>query len=183
MVGDKMDLLLHMCCGPCSTYSYKRYGELGYNLTGFFYNPNVHPYQEFLRRQEALSQFCAKEKIPLQISADYQPEKYIRRVMNDLENRCLHCYRLRLEETVLKAKELAIPNFATTLAISPFQNHELLRREGEKAGERHSVKYIYTDLRAGFRESVSLSRAMGLYRQSYCGCIFSEKERYCKEKG
>ncbi|MBS3897858.1 MAG: epoxyqueuosine reductase QueH [Dethiobacter sp.] len=175
-----MELLLHMCCGPCSTYSCKRFAELGYNLTGFFYNPNVHPYQEYLRRQEALTQFCAEEKIPLQVSADYQPEKYFKRVIDDLESRCLSCYRLRLEETALKAKELAIPYFATTLAISPFQNHELLCREGEKAGERHGVKFIYTDLRTGFRESVNLSRAMGLYRQSYCGCIFSEKERYCK---
>lgn len=178
-----MDLLLHMCCGPCSIYSCKRFAELGYNVSGFFYNPNIHPYQEFLRRQEALAVFCAKAKVPLLSAADYQLERYMRKVMENLENRCLHCYRLRLEETALKAKELAFPNFATTLAISPFQNHKLLRREGEKAGELHSVKFVYADLRPGFRESIDLSRAMGLYRQSYCGCIFSEKERYCKEKG
>ncbi|MCL5993635.1 MAG: epoxyqueuosine reductase QueH [Firmicutes bacterium] len=177
-----MDLLLHMCCGSCSTSSCKRFAELGYNVSGFFYNPNIHPYHEFLRRQEALAEFCAKGKVPLQISAAYQPERYFSRVMVELENRCLHCYRLRLEETALRAKELGIPCFATTLAISPYQNHELLRQEGEKAGERHSVKFIYADLRPEYRESVNLSKAMGLYRQSYCGCIFSEKERYRKEK-
>lgn len=181
MVGEGMDLLLHMCCGPCSTYSCKLFDELGFKTTGFFYNPNIHPYQEYLRRQETLVHFCAEKKVPLYLSADYHPEKYLSKVTEDPGNRCLHCYRLRLGETALKAKELAISSFATSLAISPFQNHEFLRQEGEKAGERHNVKFIYIDLRSGFRESAELSRTMRLYRQSYCGCVFSEKERYCKE--
>lgn len=177
-----MDLLLHMCCGPCSTYSCKRFRELGYSLTGYFYNPNIHPYKEFARRMETLRQFCEKENIPLHISKSYELKEYLRNVMSDLDNRCALCYRIRLDEAARKAKELGFSKFATTLAISPYQNHELLREEGEKAAARHGVEFVYEDLRPGFRESAQLSRSMGLYRQPYCGCIFSERERYCKEE-
>lgn len=176
-----MDLLLHMCCGPCSTYSCKRFRELGYNLTGYFYNPNIHPYQEFQRRMEALQQFCEKAGVPLHVSSCYLLEDYLQTVMKDLPARCRHCYRFRLEEAARKAAELGIPRFSTTLAISPYQNHELLREEGERAAARHGVEFVYIDLRPGFRESAELSRTMGLYRQPYCGCIFSEKDRYYKE--
>ena len=177
-----MQLLLHMCCGPCSTYSVKRFRELGYGIQGFFYNPNIHPYKEFQRRLEALSQFCQSENIPLHLRKEYQLEKYLQRVMPDLANRCRLCYGLRLEEAARTAAELGIPAFSTTLAISPYQNHDLLQLEGERAGKRHGVTFVYEDLRPGFRESAQMSREMGLYRQPYCGCIFSEKDRYYKEE-
>lgn len=176
-----MKLLLHMCCGPCSTYSTKHFRELGYDVQGYFYNPNIHPYQEFARRLEALEAFCEQENVPLLVRRDYELEKYLENAINDLENRCRSCYRLRLEATAQAAAQQGIPRFSTTLAISPYQDHELLRREGEAAGRKHDVEFVYVDLRPGFRESAEASRKMGLYRQPYCGCIFSEKDRYYKE--
>ncbi|EEG76194.1 epoxyqueuosine reductase QueH [Dethiobacter alkaliphilus] len=176
-----MNLLLHMCCGPCSTYSVKRFRELGYQIHGMFYNPNIHPYKEFQRRLEALTDFCRTEDIPLQVCKEYELEKHLQTVMPDLDNRCRLCYRLRLEEVARAAAKLGIPRFSTTLAISPYQNHELLRLEGEEAAKRHGVTFVYEDLRPGFRQSAQMSKEMGLYRQPYCGCIFSEKDRYYKE--
>jgi predicted adenine nucleotide alpha hydrolase (AANH) superfamily ATPase len=177
-----MELLLHMCCGPCSTFSSKRFRELGYTLTGYFYNPNIHPYQEFKRRLETLQEFCRQDDIALYFAEDYPLEEYLDQVMMDLKNRCRQCYRMRLEEVAKKAAALKIPRFSTTLAISPYQNHDLLKAEGERAGMKYGVAFVYEDLRPGFRESAEMSRTMGLYRQPYCGCIFSEKERYYKEK-
>lgn len=125
-------------------------------------------------------EFCENEAIPLDSSDSYNLEDYLRTVMEDLTSRCRLCYRIRLEETARQASKMNIPQFSTTLAISPYQDHELLRIEGEEAGRKHGVSYIYEDLRSGYRESVELSRKLGLYRQPYCGCIFSEKERYQK---
>jgi epoxyqueuosine reductase len=176
-----MDLLLHMCCGPCSTYSVRHFREMGYTLSGYFFNPNIHPYREFSRRLETLKDFCSAAAVPLHVSDRYNLENYLQEVMRDLTDRCRSCYRIRLEETARKAAELGIPRFSTTLAISPYQDHDLLQAEGEKAGEKHGVRFVYEDLRPGFRESAEMSRAMALYRQPYCGCIFSEKERYYKE--
>ena len=177
-----MDLFLHMCCGPCSTYSCKRFRELGYKISGYFYNPNIHPYKEFQRRLESLQLLCEKESILLHASTEYKLEEYLSHVMKDVHNRCALCYRIRLEETARKAAELGFTRFSTTLSISPYQNHALLKQEGEKAAARHGLEFVYEDLRPGFKESAEMSRTFGLYRQPYCGCIFSEKERYYKEK-
>lgn len=175
-----MKLLLHMCCAPCSTYSCKRFRELSYEIHGFFYNPNIHPYKEHQRRLEALEEYCDSEEIPLMVRKDYQLEGYLSKVMPDLPNRCRACYRIRLEEAARMAAETGIDRFSTTLAISPYQNHELLREEGERAAKKYGVEFVYEDLRPGYRESVETSKSLGLYRQPYCGCIFSEKERYQK---
>ncbi|MDW7650812.1 MAG: epoxyqueuosine reductase QueH [Bacillota bacterium] len=176
-----MKLLLHMCCGPCSTYSTRRFRELGYELQGYFYNPNIHPYKEFRRRLEALETFCRDENIPLTVCREYELEQYLEQAVENLENRCRFCYRFRLDKAAKTAAMLGIPRFSTTLAISPYQNHDLLRLEGETAGKKYGVEFIYEDLRPGYRESVEISKQMNLYRQPYCGCIFSEKERYYKE--
>lgn len=175
-----MKLLLHMCCAPCSTYSCKRFRELSYEIEGFFYNPNIHPYKEHQRRLEALEEYCGKEAIPLLVRKDYQLEDYLGRVMSDLADRCRACYRIRLEEAARMAAETGVGRFSTTLAISPYQNHELLREEGERAAQKYGVEFVYEDLRPGYRESVETSKALDLYRQPYCGCIFSERERYQK---
>ncbi|MBS4031359.1 MAG: epoxyqueuosine reductase QueH [Clostridiales bacterium] len=175
-----MKLLLHMCCAPCSTYSTGHFRRLGYDIHGYFYNPNIHPYKEFLRRRDALKEFCQNEDIPLDVSDSYDLEDYLHMVMEDMSSRCRYCYRIRLEEAAQQAAKMNIPWFSTTLAISPYQDHELLRLEGEEAGRKHGVSFIYEDLRPGYRESVEISRKLGIYRQPYCGCIFSEKERYLK---
>lgn len=176
-----MELLLHMCCGPCSTYSCKRFRELGYEIHGFFYNPNIHPYSEFRRRLAALEEYCRQRDVPLLARRDYQLELYLEKVMQDPGNRCRSCYRIRLDEAARAAAELGVPCFSTTLTISPYQNHDLLQKEGEEAAKRYGVNFIYEDMRPGFRESAEMTKEMGLYRQPYCGCIFSEKARYYRE--
>mgnify|MGYP000915483850 CR=1 FL=1 len=176
-----MKLLLHMCCGPCSTFSVKRFRELGYEIHGYFYNPNIHPYKEFKRRLETLEEFCRQAAVPLTAERRYELEKYLQSVMPELDNRCRFCYRLRLEAAAQKAAESGFQYFSTTLALSPYQDHDLLRQEGEAAAQKHGVEFLYEDLRPGYRESIELSKSMGLYRQPYCGCIFSEKERYYRE--
>jgi epoxyqueuosine reductase len=175
-----MNLLLHMCCAPCSTYSASRFSELGYDVQGLFYNPNIHPYREFVKRMQTLQNYCGQEGIPLTVREDYELEQYLSTVLNSSEERCRTCYRLRLEETAKYAAEQRLKCFATTLAMSPYQDHEMLRLEGEAAARRFGVDFIYEDLRPGYRESVEISRRLGLYRQPYCGCVFSEKERYFK---
>jgi epoxyqueuosine reductase len=183
MVGVEMNILLHMCCAPCTTYSAGRFRSLGYDIHGFFFNPNIHPYLEFVKRMQTLKNYCASESIPVIIDGDYELEQYLRAVLDSSKGRCRACYSLRLEQTAKTAASLGIPCFSTTLAISPYQDHELLQMEGEAAANRHSVEFIYEDLRPGYRESVSTSRQLGLYRQPYCGCVFSEKERYFKTPG
>lgn len=176
-----MKLLLHMCCAPCSTFSAKQLRELDYEIQGYFYNPNIHPYQEFRRRLETLEGYCREVDIPLLVRRDYDLENYLRATVADINNRCSTCYRLRLEETAKTAAKMGIPNFSTTLSISPYQNHERLQEVGEAVGKQFGVKFIYEDFRPGYRESVETSKQLGLYRQPYCGCIFSEKDRYFKE--
>ncbi len=175
-----MKLLLHMCCAPCSTYSTEHFRRLGYKIQGYFYNPNIHPYKEFQRRRDTLKDYCNNEGIQLEVCDSYDLEDYLHIVMKDMTSRCRSCYRIRLEGAARQAAKMDIPCFSTTLAISPYQNHELLCLEGEEAGKKYGVSFIYEDLRAGYRQSVDISRKLELYRQPYCGCIFSEKERYKK---
>ncbi len=177
-----MELLLHMCCAPCSTYSVKRFRELGYKIHGFFYNPNIHPYREFRKRLETLEFYCQQENIPLTVDKNYELEMFLTRAMENLAERCRRCYALRLRETARKAAELGYKRFSTTLAISPYQDHLLLQEAAQKAADEYGVEFIYEDLRPGYKESITLSKALNLYRQPYCGCIFSEKERYYKKK-
>lgn len=119
--------------------------------------------------------------MPLLARRDYQLELYLEKVMQDPGNRCRSCYRIRLDEAARAAAELGVPCFSTTLTISPYQNHDLLQKEGEEAAKRYGVNFIYEDMRPGFRESAEMTKEMGLYRQPYCGCIFSEKARYYRE--
>lgn len=176
----KKELLLHICCGPCSIYSWSKLEESNYQICGYYYNPNIHPYKEFVRRQEALSLLARQEQREVIFDQRYLMEDYLRMVVNHEAERCPLCYRMRLEETARKAKEKGIENISTTLLISPYQKHELLKEMGEKVAGEHGLHFVYADLRPGFRESMRLAREKGLYMQGYCGCIYSEKERYYK---
>ncbi len=167
-----------MCCGPCTTSSHKKFKESGYDITGYFFNPNIHPYREFQKRLETLEQYCREEDISLIADPCYLLEDFIRGVVNREAERCFFCYYLRLKEAAKKAKELHIPNFSSTLLISPYQKHDSIKKIGEEAAEEYGVNFVYTDLRPFYKESVQISRQKGMYRQPYCGCIYSEKERY-----
>lgn len=176
-----MDLLLHICCAPCSLFSWQALQEKGYNVYGYFFNPNIHPYREFLKRMEALRLLSGQEGKKVFIDERYLLEDYLQQVAavaHDAERRCPICYQIRLEETARQASERGLKNISTTLLVSPYQKHELLREMGEKIAQKYGLQFVYADLRPGFRESMRLAREKDLYRQGYCGCIYSEKERY-----
>lgn len=176
----EMDILLHICCAPCSLYSWQALEAKGHNIEGFFYNPNIHPYREFEKRKEALRSLAEWEDRSIFIDERYLLNDYLRQVVNREEMRCELCYAMRLEETARQAKEKGIEGFSTTLLISPYQQHELLRETGGRIAEEYGLKFVYEDMRPGFRESMGLAREKGLYMQGYCGCIYSERDRYEK---
>jgi predicted adenine nucleotide alpha hydrolase (AANH) superfamily ATPase len=175
-------VLLHACCGPCSTYVVNRLHEQGLDVSAFWYNPNVHPFREHQRRLEAMELFARATGLTLIIDEGYDILKYFQVVVGHESERCPDCYRLRLSRTARVAKERGFDAFTTTLLISPYQDHEVICKLGEELGRMWGVGFHYEDFRPGFRESHRMSRELGLYHQGYCGCVYSEWERYGKVK-
>lgn len=174
-------ILLHICCGPCSIFPIKRLQEESLEITGYFYNPNIHPYKEFTRRLNTLSDYAKKIDLALIIDDRYTLEEFLSNALQLSSDRCQYCYELRLREAARYAKSHAFDSFTTTLLVSPYQKHELIRQVGEQIGREEGIPFYYIDLRPGWQEGVTISREMEMYRQPYCGCIFSEKERYLKK--
>ena len=177
-----MKLLLHCCCGPCAAGSVPQFIEAGYKPYGWYWNPNIHPYQEHKSRRLSFVQLFESLGLPYEASKDYPLEEWLAAVAADPVHRCEHCYRTRLEAAARKAQEMEYPYYSTTLLISPYQNHELLHQLGEEYGVLYGVEFAYLDLRPGFRSGQEAARQAGLYMQKYCGCIYSEKERYVRNK-
>ncbi len=173
-----MKILLHTCCGPCSIYPLQQLIKAEHNVTGFFYNHNIHPYQEYQRRLTAVREFAAARELPMVYRDEYNLEEFLAAVAQNPAERCIYCYFSRFDAAAKKAAELGLDAFTSSLLYSRYQDHAMIRTTGEKAGERHGVKFHYEDFRPGWQEGIRLSKEMGLYRQQYCGCIYSEKERY-----
>jgi len=173
-----MSLLLHLCCAPCLIYPEKELRAGGYSLSGYFYNPNIHPYKEFRKRLDEVVCYTDNANIPLIVDRDYGLRDFLRAVVFNESKRCPICYQLRLEKTVKMAKERGFNSFSTTLLYSKHQNHQLIKMHGETLSNSHSVSFVYKDFRSGWQQGVDTSRALGMYRQPYCGCIYSEQERY-----
>jgi predicted adenine nucleotide alpha hydrolase (AANH) superfamily ATPase len=175
-----MKLLLHACCGPCSCYTTQQLTEEGFEPTLFFFNPNIHPYQEQLRRRDGLRQLAEVRGLPLVEEPGYELEEFLAQVAEEPAQRCAKCYRIRLARTAAKAKELGFERFGTTLLISPYQNRELLIATGRELAQGFGLQFHDADFRPGFRQSQAMAKELGLYRQGYCGCVYSEKDRYYK---
>lgn len=175
-----MNILLHVCCGPCSIYPLHRLREQGHRVRGYFYNPNIHPYSEFTRRVQALKDFSQLAAFSVDIDEQYGLTEYLRRVVFQEDSRCSVCYDLRLERAARKAVGEKADAFTTTLLYSRYQNHEQIREKGMRLADRYGVEFYYEDFRPGWQEGIDRSRALGLYRQPYCGCVYSEQERYDK---
>ena len=175
-----MKLLLHTCCAPCSVYCVKTLKEENIDITSFWYNPNIHPYKEYEVRLETLKKYNEDIGVPLVIEYFYGLRSFCNNVIDKLDNRCGYCYLCRLEKTAKYAKENNYEAFSTTLLISPYQDHELLKKTGEMLEKKYGVKFLYRDFRPGFKKGQKEARSLGLYMQKYCGCIFSEEERYEK---
>lgn len=175
-------ILLHCCCGPCTTYTFEWLSHNGFEVTGFWYNPNIHPFTEHQNRLESMQALAEQLKMPLILAEGYDMVKYFQAVVGKEANRCPVCYRLRLGEVARRAAEKGFSAFTTTLLISIYQEQELLRLIGEEAGQQHGVDFYYHNFREGFRESQTMAREHDLYRQKYCGCVYSEWERFGKVK-
>lgn len=178
--GETMHILLHNCCGPCTIYPYKELLSRGMEVTGYFYNPNIHPYKEFVKRRDTLLEFATRKGLKVIIDDRYQLEEFLTGALRNLADRCRACYEMRLREAAKIARRLGCDCFTTTLLVSPYQKHELVREIGEQIATQEGMPFCYIDFRPGWAEGVAEAKGMGLYRQPYCGCIFSEKERYYK---
>lgn len=177
-----MKILLHACCAPCSVYCIDSLQEQKIDFDIYWYNPNIHPYMEYKQRRDTLISYTDSLGLKLIINENYGLKEFTKNVINDLENRCQnYCYRVRLEETAKYAKENGYDAFSTTLLISPYQNHEALKQIGEELAKKYEIKFYYEDFRVGFRQGQAKARDLGLYMQKYCGCIFSEEDRYKKQ--
>lgn len=175
-----MRILVHICCAPCFTYPHKKLKEKGDEITGFFYNPNIHPYIEYKKRLETLLGYAKTSGAEVIYKHEYDLEAFLRGALESA-NRCEFCYTYRLGEAAKAALDGGFDAFTTTLLVSPYQKHELLKSIGKKIEDKKGVPFYYEDLRPGYQESRRISRNLGLYMQKYCGCIFSEKERYRKK--
>jgi len=176
-----MKLLLHVCCAPCSTYTLNRLREQNIDVSGYFYNPNIHPYREFRKRLTTLQDFAKIQDFPLVIESEYGLTEYLRKVVFNEKQRCMICYDMRLEKTALQAAQTGADAFTSTLLYSRYQNHEAITKIGKQMAKKYGVEFYYDDFREGWQEGIDKAIEMDLYRQPYCGCIYSEQERYDKK--
>lgn len=176
-----MKILMHSCCGPCSLYPLKVLAEEGYRATLYYSNPNIHPYKEWKERKKSLVTVAEGHQIPYEIDKEYPLEDYLRRSLA-AGDRCLFCYRTRLEKTAVRGLELNMEAFSTTLLVSPYQKHEEIRAIGEEIADSTGLPFYYRDFREGFSSAQEQAKQLELYRQKYCGCVFSERDRYLKKK-
>jgi len=173
-------ILLHTCCAPCAIHPLAILRDLGFHVTAYFYNPNIHPYQEFKKRLDALILYCDANDLPLVIDGHYQMAEFLRAVVFKEQIRCTICQYLRINKTQEYAKSNGFDLFTTSLLYSRYQNHNEIRDQCEALSKQSEVSFYYKDFREGWRDGIDASLALGLYRQPYCGCIFSEQERYDK---
>lgn len=179
-----MKLLLHMCCGPCACYCVKKLREEGIEPTGYFFNPNIHPYQEWKHRLNTAKEFAEKVHMELITDEHYQIREFLKKALPaeaDFNGRCTMCYTWRLRQTARYAAEHGFEAFSSTLFYSIYQQHELMKKASEQMANQYHISFFYEDFRPGWQEGIDMSLSLGLYRQPYCGCIFSEEERYSKE--
>ena len=177
-----MKLLLHICCAPCSIYPLTVLRDRKVETTGFFFNPNIHPLTEYRKRLSALTGYASSMDLPLIVRDQYLLKEFLREVVFHEENRCFHCYRMRLTAAAQEAVEQGAGAFSTTLLYSIYQKHDLVKRVGEDVAKERGIPFYYEDFRTGWKAGVDRSRELGIYRQAYCGCIYSEMERYMKKK-
>jgi len=216
-----MKILLHICCANCAIYPLEQMKGKGDEAVGYFFNPNIHPYQEYQKRLNALKIFSEKVGCKVIYRDEYLLEEFLRNVShrvnpvrnssrcdskpsgalnppgiilksnhtteqqgiisNGIKERCQYCYSVRLEATAQEAKKEGFDRFSTTLLQSTHQSHDLIKETGERIAQEVGIPFYYEDFRQGWRRGVEVSKVMGLYRQQYCGCIYSEKERFMGE--
>ncbi|PBC75019.1 epoxyqueuosine reductase QueH [Fibrobacter intestinalis] len=184
--GEVPTLLLHCCCAPCSSYVLE-YLSNYFRITTFYYNPNIYPAEEYAHRVSELKRFVSefRTKFPVRfLEGNYDPERYyaaVKGLEKEREGgaRCVKCFELRLGEAAQLAKELGMDYFTTTLSISPMKDATLLNEIGEAMAQKFGVKHLPSNFKrgGGYKRSIELSREYNLYRQNFCGCVYSKLER------
>ncbi len=201
-----MNILLHICCSNCSLYPVRILRTEKHHIAGFWFNPNIHPYEEYNLRLDSLKRLAGEWKFEVSYAEDYLPEEYfqmfktfsppftkggqggiidfgkltegrLRDSIPTFPERCKSCYQLRLEKTAEHAQKEGFDAFSTTLLISPYQDFEHIVSAGKELADKYNVQFHFRDYRPHFREAMALAKELGLYRQKYCGCIFSKEER------
>lgn len=172
-------ILVHTCCAPCATYSFEKLLADGLNPVGFFYNPNIHPEEEYKRRLDEFIKFAKLKNYPFLID-ECDSQVWFEAIKGFEEEkeggkRCEICFRLRLEKTVICAKENNFVGFTTVLTISPHKNSAVINQIGRELSEKHNIPFLEENFKKndGFKKSLEFSKQYNLYRQQYCGCVFS----------
>lgn len=176
-----MKLLLHICCAPCSAACIKVLREENIDIVGYWYNPNIHPFKEYDNRLKALKEYSKMINLNVIYDDFYGLDEFVKNTVNIIDNRCGYCYLFRMERVVKYAHDNGYDAFSSTLFISPYQKHDLLKSICEKLSKKYNIKFLYRDFRPYYELGREMFRETGLYMQKYCGCIFSERERYKKE--
>lgn len=176
-----MKTLLHICCAPCANQCIEVLQGDKLEVTGFWFNPNIHPFTEYRARRNTVREYLDSIDLKLIEQNDYALRPFVRAVADDIANRCGKCYEMRLFEAARQASEGGFDSFTSSLFISPYQNHELMRETAERAAAQYGVEFLYRDFRPYFRAGQDRARQLGMYMQKYCGCVFSEEERYLKK--
>ncbi len=169
-----MKLLLHICCGPCACYPVEILQEAGIEFTGYYFNPNIHPIDEFQRRRENLQILSELKGFPVVYSDVFDQPRW-EFFEGEIVERCRMCYEIRFEEVARKAAEEGYDAFSTTLLVSPYQRHEMIIEICEAMAAKYGIRFYYQDWRPGFRKGQAMAKEYGLYRQKYCGCIKSKE--------
>jgi predicted adenine nucleotide alpha hydrolase (AANH) superfamily ATPase len=175
-------VLIHICCAHCAAYTVKHWREQGCEVSGFWYNPNIHPYTEHQSRLESTRVLAQEMELPLIVADGYDMVEYFRRVAGHEEERCRYCFEMRLAAVAEVARVNGFDAFTTTLLISPHQKHDLILETGRKIAAESRPEFLYADLRKRYSDSRHITKPMDLYRQQYCGCIYSEWERYAAKQ-
>ena len=174
-----MKLLMHICCAPCTIYPLKELRTEGHQVTGVFFNPNIHPYQEYEKRRRTLNDYAAMTFLNVIWAEGYPLEEFLRNVAFKEKERCAYCLTIRLKYTAELVIREKYDGFTTTLLYSKYQKHDLIHKIGEDLSKELRINFYYKDFRNGWEDGIRISKQLGLYRQQYCGCIYSEKERFC----
>ncbi len=174
-------VLLHCCCAPCSLSCIDPLRSEGIEPVAFWYNPNIHPWKEYQARRDCLLSYAPTIGMEVRVQEDYGLREFVTQVAGDLDHRCTYCYEHRLEGTARYAAAHGFTHFTTTLLASIYQNHDLIAAAAERYAAQYGVRFLYRDFRPNFRAGNQRARELGFYMQKYCGCVFSEAERYQKQ--
>jgi epoxyqueuosine reductase len=177
-----MKLLMHICCSNCSIYPLQSLLLKNIDVIGLWFNPNIHPYTEYVKRLESLKKLQGIWSLDVEYIDEYPLDDFLKSVVNKGKDRCALCYTIRLDRTAATAKKMGLDGFTTSLLVSPYQKFGVINEVGNEMARRHGIAFYSEDFRTGWHISKTLSTELELYKQKYCGCVYSEMERYRKKE-